>query len=86
VGELLGRTNPIPASPPTGPCICRINWKKFEVMGEVILSIQKAQATPYPAIAKNEEVRALVLDGKIMKDEDVSEFLCFPPLCTYRLP
>ena len=50
----------------------RINWKKFEVMGEVIIGIQKSQELPYPTIKRNEEVQRLILDGKFSKDEDVS--------------
>ena len=26
----------------------RINWRKFEIMGEVIVGVQRAQGTPYP--------------------------------------
>jgi hypothetical protein len=61
----------------------RINWRKFEVMGEVIVGVQRAQGTPYPSWAKCEEVRNLVLDVKISKDEDVSS--SYPPLLTSRL-
>jgi hypothetical protein len=50
----------------------RINWKKFEIMGEVIVGVQRAQGTPYPSWPKCEEVRNLILDVKISKDEDVS--------------
>lgn len=50
----------------------RINWKKFEVMGEVVVGIQKSQGTPYPTISRNEEVQKLILDGKFPKDDDVS--------------
>lgn len=50
----------------------RINWRKFEIMGEVIVGVQRAQGTPYPNWPKCEEVRNLVLDVKISKDEDVS--------------
>ena len=50
----------------------RVNWKKFEVMGEVIVEIQKSQGTPYPTISRNEELQRLVLEGKISKDDDVS--------------
>lgn len=49
----------------------RINWKKFEIMGEVIIGVQRAQGTPYPAMAKNDEIRNLLLDVKILKDDDV---------------
>ncbi|KAH3910147.1 hypothetical protein HBI56_223230 [Parastagonospora nodorum] len=48
----------------------RINWKKFEIMGDVIVSVQRAQGTPYPSWPKCEEIRNLVLDVKIAKDED----------------
>ncbi|KAK5017057.1 hypothetical protein LTR16_000609 [Cryomyces antarcticus] len=48
----------------------RVNWKKFEIMGEVILGLQKAQGTPYPLMMKNEDVRMLVLDCKLVKDDD----------------
>ena len=54
----------------------RINWKKFDVMGEVIVGIQKSQETPYPSISRNEEVQRLVLDGKFSKDDDVSQHAC----------
>ena len=50
----------------------RINWKKFEVMGEVIIGIRKSQDMPYPTIKNNEEVQRLILDGIFSKDEDVS--------------
>ena len=50
----------------------RINWKKFEVMGEILIGIQKSQGTPYPAIPRNEEIQKLILDGKFTKDDDVS--------------
>lgn len=50
----------------------RINWKKFEIMGEVIIDIQKSQDVPYPTMNKNEEVQRLILDGHFCEDEDVS--------------
>ena len=49
----------------------RINWKKFEIMGEVIIGIRKSQEIPYPTIIKNEEVQRLILDGRFCEDEDV---------------
>ncbi|KAL2218807.1 ras guanyl-nucleotide exchange factor RasGEF [Thermoascus aurantiacus ATCC 26904] len=48
----------------------RINWKKFEIMGEVVLGIQRSQRTPYPPLQKNEEVQRLILDTKLSNDED----------------
>jgi len=56
----------------------RINWKKFEIMGEVIVSIRKSQEVGYPTISRNEEVQRLLLDGRFCKDDDVSlRFLVF---------
>ena len=51
----------------------RINWRKFEIMGEVIVGVQRAQGTPYSNWQKCEEVRNLILDVKINKDDDVSD-------------
>jgi hypothetical protein len=50
-----------------------INWKKFEIMGEVIVSMQRAQGQPDPlaGLGKSDEIRALVTDTDIAKDEDV---------------
>ncbi|KAF1359079.1 ras GEF [Lizonia empirigonia] len=48
----------------------RINWRKFEIMGDVVVGIQRAQGTPYPSWSKVEEVRHLILDVKISKDDD----------------
>ena len=50
----------------------RINWKKFELMGEVVVGVQRSQGMPYPCTARNEEVQRLLLDGKFPKDDDVS--------------
>jgi hypothetical protein len=60
--------------PPPGGVVGkeRINWRKFEIMGEVIVGMQRAQGTPYPNWQKCEEVRNLILDVKITKDDDVS--------------
>ncbi|KAA8565313.1 hypothetical protein EYC84_011035 [Monilinia fructicola] len=48
----------------------RINWKKFEVLSEVILPIMKSQTTPYPNLTKNEAVRTLILDCLIPTDDE----------------
>lgn len=52
-----------------------INWKKFDIMGDVIVGIQKSQSTPYQNISRNEGVQRLVLDGKFTKDDDVSDVI-----------
>jgi len=50
----------------------RINWKKFEILGEGIVSIQRAQRVPYPRFQVCDEVRSLVVDTEIIRDDDVS--------------
>lgn len=55
-----------------GPEGHRINWKKFEIMGEVIISMQKSQDKPYK-IPRNEEMMKLVLETKISQTDDVSD-------------
>ena len=50
----------------------RINWKKFEIMGDVIISIRQSQNTGYPRLSSSEEVQRLVLEGRFCKDDDVS--------------
>ena len=58
----------------------RINWKKFEVMGDVIVSLQKAQGTQNKSFgggSGNQIIKELVLDGRLVRDEDVSAWrLC----------
>lgn len=48
----------------------RINWKKFEVLGEVILPIMKSQGTPYPNLTKHDVARELILDCLMPTDEE----------------
>ncbi|KAF2093287.1 ras GEF [Rhizodiscina lignyota] len=50
----------------------RINWKKFEIMGEVIVGVQSAQSVPMTRLGKNDIVRESVLEVRINKDDDVS--------------
>lgn len=53
----------------------RINWRKFEVMGEVVLGIQRSQKTPYPHMPKYEEVERLILEIKLSGDDEVRPVL-----------
>lgn len=56
-----------------GPNGDRINWKKFEILGEILLPIMKSQGAPYPNLLKKHEVsRDLILDCRMELDEDVS--------------
>jgi hypothetical protein len=49
----------------------RINWRKFEVMGEVVLGIQRSQKTPYPHLHRYDEVARIILDTKLPTDDEV---------------
>ncbi|CAK7235273.1 hypothetical protein SCUCBS95973_009214 [Sporothrix curviconia] len=53
-----------------GPQGDRINWKKFEVLGEVLLPIMKSQGTPYPNLKKHQPSREMVLDCRMPMDEE----------------
>jgi RasGEF family protein len=55
----------------------RINWKKFEIMGEVVVGIQKAREVPYPTLIRSDEIKSLIIDMEIERDEDVSSILGF---------
>jgi RasGEF domain/RasGEF N-terminal motif len=57
-----------------GPTGDRINWKKFEVLAEVILPIMKSQGTPYPNLEKHDIARELILDCRMPTDEEVRTF------------
>lgn len=49
----------------------RINWKKFEVLSEVILPIMKSQVVPYPNLARHVNARELILDCRLPVDDEV---------------
>ncbi|PKS09753.1 hypothetical protein jhhlp_004374 [Lomentospora prolificans] len=53
-----------------GPNNDRINWKKFEVLGEVILPIMKSQGTAYGKLGKHDSARELILDCRMPTDEE----------------
>ncbi|CRK43690.1 hypothetical protein BN1723_005797 [Verticillium longisporum] len=48
----------------------RINWKKFEVLGEILLPIMKSQSTAYPNLTKLESARELILDCRMPTDDE----------------
>jgi|SRR5579862_4727746 len=50
----------------------RINWKKFEIMGDVIVGIQKSQSVPFPEMKRNKETERMILEASFSKDDDVS--------------
>ncbi|KAF9870156.1 ras guanyl-nucleotide exchange factor [Colletotrichum karsti] len=53
-----------------GPDGDRVNWKKFEVLGEVLLPLMKSQGTAYPNLTKHEAARELILDCRMPTDEE----------------
>lgn len=63
----------------------RVNWKKFEVLGEIIVSIQQSQSGPYMGIVRNESLQRLILDVRFTKDEDVSNPKWPPRMCDSQM-
>ncbi|KAH8899626.1 ras GEF [Thozetella sp. PMI_491] len=53
-----------------GPNNDRINWKKFEILGEVLLPIMRSQGQPYPNLNRHEMSRELILDCRMMIDDE----------------
>jgi len=53
-----------------GPNGDRINWKKFEVLGEVLLPIMKSQGQPYPNLHRHDSSRELLLDSRMPTDDE----------------
>ena len=69
-----------------GPDGDRVNWKKFEVLGEVILPIMKSQTSSYPNLSRHEAARELILDCRLPTDEEVWFWrVCAPRLEAFML-
>jgi hypothetical protein len=49
-----------------------INWKKFEIMGDVVVGIQKAKEVQYKHFPRSDDVKSLIMDMELEVDEDVS--------------
>jgi hypothetical protein len=58
----------------------RINWKKFEVLAEVLLPIMKSQVVPYPNLAKRDPANELILDCRMYADDEVRVIICITPI------
>ncbi|KAG6042242.1 hypothetical protein E4U41_002585 [Claviceps citrina] len=58
-----------------GPNEDRINWKKFEVLGEILLPIMKSQGAAYPKLTKHDTARDLILGCRMPMDDEVWERL-----------
>ena len=63
-----------------GPNNESINWRKFEIMGDMIVSLKESQGLPYPHIRQSIDIQRLILECKFSQDEDVSQ-----PLTTLHL-
>lgn len=60
----------------------RINWRKFEVLGEVILPIMRSQMNGYGDLKRRDQARELILDCRMPCDEEVCWAFLLPPfLC-----
>lgn len=52
-----------------------INWKKFEIMGDVIVGIQRSLENPYnfpPRSMRTDEITRLILETKILEESEDS--------------
>ncbi|RKF78144.1 putative ras guanyl-nucleotide exchange factor [Golovinomyces cichoracearum] len=47
-----------------------INWKKFEILSEIILPLMRSQMLPYSNLIKSKGTRELILDCKIINDDE----------------
>ena len=61
----------------------RINWKKFEVMGEIVIGIQRSQRTPYPNLTRCDDALQLILELQLSGKEEVSTEAC--PLLSFPI-
>ncbi|KAI1003312.1 hypothetical protein K3495_g4896 [Podosphaera aphanis] len=48
----------------------RINWKKFEVLSQVIVPIMKSQMVSYSSLQHSKHARELILDCKVIVDDE----------------
>lgn len=57
----------------------RINWKKFEVLAEVLLPIMKSQVAAYPNLTRRDPANELILDCLMVSDDEVRSSLLLAP-------
>ncbi|OAA60633.1 RAP guanine nucleotide exchange factor 4 [Cordyceps fumosorosea ARSEF 2679] len=53
-----------------GPNGDRVNWRKFEVLGDVLLPLMKSQGTAYPNLVHNMTTRELILGCRMPTDDE----------------
>lgn len=56
-----------------GPEKDKIHWKKYEIMGEVVLGIQRSQQLQYSFPQRNEDVTKLILETRVLEGSEVSD-------------
>lgn len=52
----------------------KINWKKYEVMGETIVSVQRSQEQPYSfpdRTAKGSEISKVIIETRVLEGDEV---------------
>jgi RasGEF domain len=68
----------------------KINWSKFQVMGDVLMVMVRSQATPYRDLNRNAAVEKLITDAVLSMNDDVSFLFltipCFFAHFHYSLP
>lgn len=50
----------------------KINWNKFQLMGDILMVIVESQRNPYRDLRGNVAVEKMILDAVISTNEDVS--------------
>ena len=55
-----------------GPDADRIHWKKFQVMGEVVLGLQESQQKQYNFPKRNEDLTKMILETRVLEGSEAS--------------
>ena len=50
----------------------KINWNKFQLMGDILMVIIESQRNPYRDLRPNSVVEKMILDAVIITNDDVS--------------
>jgi len=61
----------------------KINWNKFQVMGEVMMVLVKAQASPYKDLVGNPTVDSMIKSAATTMNDDVRSSLLFPHVALF---
>lgn len=63
----------------------KINWNKFQVMGDVLMVMVKSQATPYRDLSRNAVVEKLIMEAVSCMNDDVRLTPFLLPSAKYML-